>query len=50
MSVIAHNLRLLGVLEYRFAYNGEPAHEIVFVFDSRADPLLPESVVTEADA
>ena len=30
-------LRLLGVLESRFVYRGEPGHEIVFVFDGTVD-------------
>ncbi len=38
------DLRLLGVLENRFAYNGEPGHEIVFVFDGNfTDPRVADS-------
>jgi ADP-ribose pyrophosphatase YjhB (NUDIX family) len=35
------DLRLLGVLENRFTYQGRPGHEIVFVYDARfADAAL----------
>lgn len=29
------DVRLLGVLENRFTYDGAPKHEVVFVFDAR---------------
>lgn len=33
------DLRLLGVLENLFVYNGKPGHEVVFVYDARfVDP------------
>ena len=35
------DVALLGVLENRFVYDGEPRHEVVFVFDARfADAAL----------
>jgi ADP-ribose pyrophosphatase YjhB (NUDIX family) len=44
-------LRLLGVVENRFTYQGQPGHEIVFVYDAEfADPSLydrPEIPWTE---
>jgi ADP-ribose pyrophosphatase YjhB (NUDIX family) len=37
--------RLLGVLENRFVYDGEPGHEIVFVYSGSLNP--PEPVPAE---
>lgn len=35
------DLRLLGVLENRFTFDGEDGHEIVFVYDGRfADEFM----------
>jgi ADP-ribose pyrophosphatase YjhB (NUDIX family) len=43
--------RLLGVLENRFVYNGEPGHEVVFVYTGRlADPdVVPPEGATLSD-
>lgn len=39
------DVRLLGVLENRFTYEGAPGHEIVFVFEARAaDPATAERI------
>ncbi len=41
IGVAVEDVRLLGVLENVFTYDGTPGHEIVFVFDARlADPSL----------
>lgn len=41
IGVAVEDVRLLGVLENVFTYEGTPGHEIVFVFDARlADPSL----------
>lgn len=29
------DLKLLGILENRFTYNGKPGHEVLFIFDAR---------------
>jgi 8-oxo-dGTP pyrophosphatase MutT (NUDIX family) len=46
------DLRLLGVLENLFVYNGKPGHEVVFVYDARfVDPnvyLSHELPINEA--
>lgn len=51
---LGHNaieLRLLGVLENIFEYQGKPGHEIVFVYDGRLEDTsaydLPELPMTE---
>jgi 8-oxo-dGTP pyrophosphatase MutT (NUDIX family) len=39
LGVAIEDLRLLGVLENLFVYEGRPGHEIVFVYEARfADP------------
>lgn len=41
LSAEIENVRLLGVIENIFVYNGEQGHEIVFVFDAEfADKTL----------
>jgi ADP-ribose pyrophosphatase YjhB (NUDIX family) len=43
LGVEIADLRLLGVLENIFTYEGEPGHEIVFIYDARlADTSLYE--------
>ena len=43
LGVELTELRLLGVLENIFTYEGEPGHEIVFIYDARlTDPALYE--------
>jgi ADP-ribose pyrophosphatase YjhB (NUDIX family) len=42
------DLRLLGVLENRFTFEGEPGHEVVFVYEARlADPALRDQEAFE---
>jgi len=48
----AIDLRLLGVLENIFEYQGKPAHEVVFVYDGRLEDAscydVPELPMYEA--
>jgi ADP-ribose pyrophosphatase YjhB (NUDIX family) len=50
VGVEIENLQLLGVLENIFMYEGQPGHEIVFVFDAEfADKMLYESEELDCD-
>lgn len=53
LSIEAADLRLLGVLENIFTFDGDHAHEVVFVYDGRlADSSMyqrPTLTVTESN-